>query len=156
MACSTCDSAGSCGCSSVTIPVGPTGATGPAGPTGATGSAGPQGLQGPQGPTGATPAKYTNEFVIPNTDPLPTTQISYSVAAGSSAITACNALITCSSYTAVGCDYMISIWLKSGTQYKLVTENPIYVTSIIHETAGNDTLTINWASGGTYQVVVFG
>lgn len=149
MSCLTCGTSGSCGCSSVTIPVGPAGATGPTGGIGPVGPIGPQGLTGPIGPTGPSPAKYANTFEIINFMGTAVTTIA------AAAITSCNPLITCSSFSGLGCDFAISIYLKSGTQYRLVTENTTYVTSITYDTAASS-LAINWATSGTFRVVIFG
>ena len=145
-----CNCTGNCNCATVTIPVGP---QGPAGPTGLTGPPGIQGIQGIAGGTGApgaTPAKYTNQFVIPSTDPTPPTKIDLA------AIQSCNLFISCGAFAKTNVDFMINIWkISGGTQHQSVTHDPVYVQSIIFDTSASQ-LTINWAAGGTYRVVIFG
>ena len=151
-----CNCTGQCGCSTVTIPVGPQGPAGATGNTGSTGNTGATGLTGLTGNTGATgaagttPAKYTNQFVIPDTDPLPPTKIDLA------AIQSCNLFISCGAFAKTNVDFMINIWkISGGTQHQSVTHDPVYVQSIIFDTSASQ-LTINWAAGGTYRVVIFG
>ena len=150
--CTTCGSAGTCSCSSIVIPQGPQGLTGATGATGAAGPIGPQGIQGPAGATGATPAKYANTFTVvaeAEGGVPPATTIT------KAALISCNALIgTCVS-TPTDADFIVNVWQVSGSQYKEVTSNTAFITSIIYDTAGN-TLTINWKIAGTFRVIVFG
>jgi len=152
MACSSCGN-GTCGCGAVVLPIGP---QGPAGPTGATGATGPQGIQGPvgtQGPAGVTPAKYANTFTIGfGGDGVTSTPITITKAA----IIACNALIGCNAFhNLTDADFLVTVWYKTGSQYREVTNVSTHITSIIWDDAGK-ILTIQPAVNGDFRVVIIG
>ena len=154
--CPSCGSAGTCNCSSITIPIGPQGPSGPQGITGNTGLQGPQGLTGPQGIAGTTPAKYANTFIITTPRvvlgnpaiPIPIT-ISYA------AIVSPNALISTSASTPEHLDFNTTVWFINNSQYREVTSDTSYITSIIFDTT-SDILTIQPAVTGEFRVIIFG
>jgi len=149
--CPSCGSAGNCSCSSVVIPIGPQGPAGPQGVAGANGIQGVQGLTGPQGAAGATPAKYANTFTYSGIGGGDAAPIIINLAA----IISCNALINTCVSTPTNADFIVTVWFISGSQYKEVTNNSSYISSIIYDTAANQ-LTITPSANGIYRIVVIG
>jgi hypothetical protein len=148
MACNSCGN-NICGCGAITLPTGPQGPTGATGPIGPAGPIGPTGSTGSQGNPGATPAKYANTFVVPAIDPLPPIIIN------KAAIITCNPLINTCISIPQDFDFEISIWFQSGSQWREVSRNSSFISSIVYDTAANQ-LTITPANGGVYRVVIFG
>lgn len=148
MACLTCT--GTCTCPAVIIPVGPQGSIGP---TGLTGGVGPTGVQGPTGaigPAGATPAKYAANFTVLSGGTV--TSIS------KAAIISCNALLNTCASTPTDYDFNITIWWQTaGSQWREVTNNTSYITSITYDTSASTLQIINAAAAiGTFRVVISG
>jgi hypothetical protein len=177
MACNTCGSSGSCGCSTVEIPFGPPGEDGADGTSvtvvaeaaGAnctyggvkvTDGAGNityvcTGAPGTNGTSGTTPEKYANNFTVTSTVVMGITIYS-PILITSAAIIACNPLMNTCVSTPTNFDFNITVWYSiSGTQWQEVTSNTSYISQIIYDTSG-DLLMILPKATGTYRVVIIG